>query len=85
MNEELVVHAKVEFRGRVLAMDKIVARLTLEDIAPGSFPSLPWEQAEFIERGDRRRRLVDLIAAEFAHALTEALFSAANKGAERAA
>ncbi len=78
MNEEFMCQAKVMWRGKELHLDRIVAQIDLDEIIP---PHMLMREEptvvslnELSNRNERRRKFVDLISAEFAHALTEALF-----------
>lgn len=79
MIDEFICEARVRFRGQDLSLNKIVARVDLEEIAPLCGPILPSEVPDYHQRAERRRRLVDYIAGQFAHALTEALFKRAGE------
>lgn len=74
--DELRVYARVSFQGKDLCLDKIVMQVDLDGMRPmrGVAFVMPGDVIQYNERQERRKRLVDLIAAEFAHALTEALF-----------
>ncbi len=77
MNEEFTCQAKVIWRGKELHLNKILAQINLDEITPEEFipPNpTPHDLYAINVRDERRRRFVDLISAEFAHALTEALF-----------
>jgi len=78
MNEEFTCQARVMWRGKELHLNRIVAQIDLDEIIPPHMlmhedPSIV-SLHELSNRNERRRRFVDLISAEFAHALTEALF-----------
>jgi hypothetical protein len=79
MLEEFTCEASVMWRGKKLAMNKIVSRISLDDIMPTNTPFLhPADAIDFMRRDERRKRFVDMIAAEFAHALTEAIYRTHN-------
>lgn len=74
MFDELTCEARVRFRGKDLALNKIIARIDLEEILPSWNPPMtPADMADHVKRDERRHRFVDMLASEFAHALTEAL------------
>jgi len=78
MNEEFICQARVVWRGKELHLNRIVAQIDLDEIIPPHMlmreePSVV-SLNELSDRNERRRRFVDLISAEFAHSLTEALF-----------
>lgn len=76
MMDEFTCEARVRFRGKDLALNRIVARAELEDIMPPRHAIMdPLGMSQEMQSQERRRRLVDYIAGEFAHALTEALFA----------
>lgn len=73
--ERFICEARVTFRGKELALNKIVAQIALDEIAPSLKPPLdPFDLHRMDQTRERRLRFVDMIAAEFAHALTEALY-----------
>ena len=77
MNEEFTCQARVMWRGKELHLNKIVAQIDLDEIIPEKFipPNpTPHDLYAINVRDERRRRFVDFISSEFAHALTEALF-----------
>ena len=74
MFDEFVCEARVRFRGKDLALNKIIARVVLEDIMPVRGVVDEFDMMRLSQGDERRRRFVDMISAEFAHALTEALF-----------
>jgi hypothetical protein len=75
MLDEFTCQAKVTFRGKVLALNRIVANIYLEDIMPSNIPLFdPSEYVSTLHRAERRKRFVDFVAAEFAQALTQAIF-----------
>ena len=74
---EFRCEARVTFNGRQLALDRIIAHVDIEEIMPSRGPFLhPYDVVDANKRDERRRRFIDFIAAEFAHALTEALYKA---------
>ena len=67
--------ARVLFCGKELHFCKIVTQMSLETVAPYRHPfANPGDYIQAEQRAERRRRFVDMIAAEFAQALTEALY-----------
>jgi len=78
--QEFICEARVRFNGKDLALNKIVSHIVLDDIVPTSSPLLyPTNAVDTMHRDERRQRFVDMISAEFAHALTEALFKASHR------
>jgi hypothetical protein len=78
MEREFEVQARCRFNGEDLWMEKIIARIDLEEVMPPRSAVLdPMDLVRVQQAAERRRRLVDMIAAEFAHTLTEALFKKA--------
>ena len=72
--------ARVRYQGGVLALNKIISEIDIEDIMPSRNPiSDPFEFNYLNQKSERRRRFVDMIAAEFAQALTEALYKIGEK------
>jgi len=77
MNEEFTCQARVMWRGKELHLNRIVAQIDLDGILPQKLISptpMPKELYELNNNLERRRRFIDLLSAEFAHALIEALF-----------
>lgn len=78
MERGFEVQARCRFNGEDLHMNKMLVQFDLEDIMP--FRSMALDPSDIVrsqQASERRRRLVDMIAAEFAHSLTEALFKKA--------
>lgn len=77
--EDFTLESRVRYAGQTLALNQIVSRINLEDIMPIDGPVEPSYFMVAQETSERRRRFIDMIAAEVAHALTEALFEARQK------
>ena len=75
MYDDFTCEARVRFRGKDLALNKIVARVELDDMAPARGPVDPFNYNFVQQAAERRQRFIDMISAEFAHALTEALYA----------
>lgn len=73
--DEFVCEARVRFRGKDLALDRIVSRIDLEGMLPPRGLTGPFDYPRVVKASERRKRFVDMLASEFAHALTEALYS----------
>lgn len=73
--DEFVCEARVRFRGRDLALDKIISRINLDEIVPMQGPANPFDYNLYQQNAERRKRFIDMVASEFAHALTQALYS----------
>lgn len=81
MDDEFTCEARVRFRGEDLHLNRIIARFDLQEILPPRNPPMdPMDLSLVQQASERRRRFVDMIAAEFAHTLTEALFKRAGSG-----
>lgn len=75
MDQEFRCEARVTFMGEELHLNKILARFAVEDIMPPRGLVLdPFDLVRVQENAERRRRFIDMVAAEFGHALTEAIF-----------
>lgn len=75
MNDEFRCEARCSFGGKELNLNKIIAKIDIEEITPSRNPVFdPSDVWRNQERLERRKRLVDMIASEFAHALTDALY-----------
>lgn len=59
---------------RELALNNVITRLDLYDIRPVEGPIEMAYLHDAKQSRERRKRLVDLLASNFAHAITEALF-----------
>ncbi len=78
MDREFECRAQVLYRGQELHLNKIIARFDLEEIMPPRDAiSDPFDLHRVQETAERRRRFIDMLASEFAHSLTEALFKQA--------
>ena len=76
--ERFECQARVLFRGETLALNKIVADIEIDDLIPPKVFD-PTFIIDYSQRAERRQRFFDLISAEFAHALTEAIFKLGGK------
>ena len=75
--DEFICEARVRFRGKDLALDKIISRVDLGEIIPERGPIDSIHYMDHQQKLERRKRFIDMVTSEFAHALTEALFSEA--------
>lgn len=79
MTDVFTCELRVSYRGKELALDKLISRIELADILPLRGPIEPMMLGLYNERTERRNRFVDMLASNFAHALTEGLFDEAIK------
>lgn len=78
--DEIRCEARVTFRGKELHLNRLIIQADIEDMLPPRYPIMdPFELSIRVEQTERRRRFVDCVAAEFAQALTEALYKAARQ------
>lgn len=79
-DNDLVCNIRVEYRGKVLQMNRVSADFVIEDLIPPKGPEFDLDNlARLSHRSERRKRFVDMISGEFAHAITEALFKIGDK------
>jgi hypothetical protein len=70
---ELKCSVRIDYRGEQLAFDHIISRIDLDSITPPRMPLNPMDYADFQINAERRKRMVDMLSSDIAHALTNAL------------
>lgn len=74
MRQDIIFNVTVDIGGRRLELSELLVRADLDDIRPNLSPD-PWSVRIDDQSRERRKRFVDMLSANFAHALTDALFS----------
>ncbi len=74
MRQDIIFNVEVDIGGRRLALSELIVRADLDDIRPPTSSPDPWTRGIEEDARERRRRFTDMLAGNFAHALTEALF-----------
>lgn len=75
MFEEFTCEVRVRFRGKDLALNKIVSRVELEDMLPVKGPVDPLNFGDIYKRQERRQRFIDMVSAQIATAMTDGLYT----------
>lgn len=71
----MIIEIIMEIDGhKKLAVSRKINDFDLDEIARGPVPRFdPWDAMSHMQRMERRKRFVDMIAGDFAHALTSKL------------
>ena len=72
---EMVFRIECRWRGKRRTYQHALSRSDLDDILPFTPPMSPQDAVEQMQREDRRRRMIDMISGQIAHAMTNALLS----------
>lgn len=74
MKNNLRIDLQIDLDGKKLALQQVVLEVHLQDILPTDGPIDMYSAPDMMQRQERRRRLVDALSGNLAHAITESLF-----------
>ena len=73
MTDQLECETRIRIRGKTLTINKIIAEVQLFDLMPPKILD-PVLLIAYNEKTERRDKMIDLIAAQIAYSINEAIY-----------